>query len=219
MNSTPLIEVKNLHKVYRKGIFKKRVTFKLEADFTIRKPTIIGLLGPNGAGKTTLFKLIAGKNIPTRGKVFCSGKNIHRVKYDERKYLAHHYRQLHQTRKSTGTFKQSQLTFLVQQWFKFIQNLLLRPAHSPSPKIRLYDEIDTKDKMLGLLINFILKLRHEGHLIFICIHPTEQIHLDIMRKICERYIFIQEGRLTHIPDYETLLKEERVNNYLGNLLE
>lgn len=42
------------------------------------------LLGPNGAGKTTLFKLIAGELRPDRGSTRLFGKDIGRLRGDQR---------------------------------------------------------------------------------------------------------------------------------------
>jgi ABC-type multidrug transport system ATPase subunit len=205
MNSTPFIVVDKLRKVYTQGTFKKRVTFQLEANFTIEEPTIVGMMGPNGSGKTTLFELITGSNSPTSGKVFCLGKDVHRVKYNERDRLAIHYHQSYQ----------------VRQFKKFLPNFLLKPAGSSYPMIHLFDEpqFNTQDGYIGFMLDFFRKLRCEGRLVFLCVHPNEPFHLEIMREICERYIFVHEGTLTQVPNFEALLKDERVRDYLGHLVE
>ena len=66
-----LLSVENLAKEYRR---RWRTTFRLEADFRVEKPEIIGVMGPNGSGKTTLFELITGSNLPTAGRVLCMGR-------------------------------------------------------------------------------------------------------------------------------------------------
>jgi hypothetical protein len=33
-------------------------------------------------------------------------------------------------------------------------------------------------------------LRAEGRLVFVCSHPNEPLHLDTLREICERFIFV-----------------------------
>ena len=43
MNSTPLIALDKVRKVYKQGKFKKRTVFQLDADFTIQKPSIVGI--------------------------------------------------------------------------------------------------------------------------------------------------------------------------------
>src|SRR5688572_27205125 len=99
VNGDPILVVDNVHKEYRRGFFKKELTFSLDADFRFAEPAIVGVMGANGAGKTTLFEIITGSNPPTRGKIYCKGQDIHEVKYRERDRLAIHYHQSYQVRK------------------------------------------------------------------------------------------------------------------------
>ncbi len=39
-----------------------------------------------------------------------------------------------------------------------------------------------------------------------------------MREICERYIFVRGGRLSQAPNYETLIEQPAVRDYLGDLV-
>ncbi len=55
------IEVQNLDKVYREGIFfKKGIKAISDLSFNVNQGEIFGLLGPNGAGKTTFIKVLLG---------------------------------------------------------------------------------------------------------------------------------------------------------------
>ncbi len=61
MPADPVIEVRDLRKTYRSGLFFRRslealkgVTFRVEAG------EVFGLLGPNGAGKTTFINVLLG---------------------------------------------------------------------------------------------------------------------------------------------------------------
>jgi branched-chain amino acid transport system ATP-binding protein len=40
---------------------------------------IVGLIGPNGAGKTTLLDVVAGENLPSRGRIELDGRDITRL--------------------------------------------------------------------------------------------------------------------------------------------
>ncbi len=202
--TTPLLEVDGLRKVYTRGFLKKQETFRLEADFTIEEPAIVGLMGPNGSGKTTLFELITGSNSPTAGEVRCLGQNVHNIKYRERDRLAIHYHQSYQVRH----FKKTR------------PNFMLESAVSEYPMIHLFDEpqFNTQDGYIGFMLDFFRKLRAEGRLVFLCVHPNEPFHLEILREICERYIFVREGRLSQAPDYESLIAQPAVRDYLGALV-
>lgn len=203
--SVPILEVDGLTKVYTQGLFPKKETFRLEAEFKVAEPSIIGVMGPNGSGKTTMFELITGSNQPTSGEVRCMGKNIHDVKYGERDRLAIHYHQSYQVRH----FKRTKPSFMMQ------------PAGSDYPVIHLFDEpqFNTQDGYIGFMLDFFAKLKSEGRLVFLCMHPNEPVHLEIMRDICESYIFVQKGKVSQAPDFATLTAREPVQAYLGDLLK
>jgi len=201
--SEPILKVDKLIKTYTRGFLKKEETFRLEADFTIEKPTIVGVMGPNGSGKTTLFELITGSNQPTDGAVNVNGRNIHDVKYRERDRLAIHYHQSYQVRKFS----------------KLKPSFMMESADSDYPIVHLFDEpqFNTQDGYIGFMLDFFQKLKGEGRLVFVCVHPNEPFHLDIMEDICERFIFVQKGRLSEAPDFDTLPKNDDVKSYLGHL--
>ncbi len=202
--ATPLLEVDRLRKVYTKGLLNKQETFRLEADFTIEEPAIVGMMGPNGSGKTTLFELITGSNSPSAGQVRCLGRNVHNIKYRERDRLAIHYHQSYQVRH----FKKTRPSFLLES------------AGSDYPMVHLFDEpqFNTQDGYIGFMLDFFRKLRAEGRLVFLCVHPNEPFHLEILREICERYIFVCDGQLSQAPDFEALTALPAVRDYLGALV-
>ncbi|MGF1611108.1 MAG: ATP-binding cassette domain-containing protein [Kiloniellales bacterium] len=203
--TAPLLQVEGLHKVYRRGLLKREPSFSLAADFAVSEPAIVGMMGPNGSGKTTLFELITGSNRPTQGRVRCLGQDIHKVKYRERDRLAIHYHQSYQVRRFNKT----------------MPSFLLAPAGSDYPMIHLFDEpqFNPQDGYIGFMLDFFRKLRSEGRLVFLCMHPSEPFHLDILREICERYIFVSKGRLLHAPDYGSLVAHPPVRAYLGSLVD
>ena len=202
---TPILEVKNLSKVYTRGWMNQEETFRLTAEFTVANPAIVGVMGPNGSGKTTLFELITGSNRPTSGEVRVTGKNIHEVKYKERDRLAIHYHQSYQ----------------VRHFSSLKPNFLMQPAGSDYPIVHLFDEpqFNTQDGYIGFMLDFFRKLRAEDRLVFVCLHPNETYHLDILEEICERFIFVQKGTLEYFDDFEVTLAHGSVRDYLGTLVE
>jgi len=199
-----MLQVQGLKKVYTRGALRKQETFRLEADFAIDEPQIVGVMGPNGSGKTTMFELITGSNQPTEGQVICCGQNIHEVKYRWRDRLAIHYHQSYQVRH----FKKTKPSFLMQD-----------PV-SDYPMIHLFDEpqFNTQDGYIGFMLEFFAKLRREGRLVFLCVHPNEAFHVQILRETCERFIFVQQGQVSQAPTYDALLEREDVRTYLGHLV-
>jgi len=199
----PLLGVCGLKKVYRSVGWRARPTFSLEAEFTIEQPAIVGVLGPNGSGKTTLFELITGSNTPTAGTVHCAGKDIHRVRYDERDRLAIHHHQSYQ----------------IRRFRRIWPNFLLERAGTDYPLIHLFDEpeFSPQDGYIGFMLRFFRRLRAEQRLVLISLHPHESYHIDILREICERFIFIQDGRLLHAADWCALTAHAPARAYLGGL--
>lgn len=199
-----MLDVKSLEKAYHKSRFDRTPTFRLTADFTIEKPSVVGMMGPNGSGKTTLFELITGSNVPTSGEVCVMGRNIHRVRTDQRDRLAIHYHQSYQ----------------VRHFRSWMPNALLQPAGSDYPMVHLFDEpqFNTQDGYIGFMLDFFRRLRSEGRLVFLCVHPNEKFHLEILQEICEQFIFVQKGAVTAIPDFDALMAFEPARAYLGGLL-
>ena len=72
----PLIQVSDLRKEFRHGLFRKRVEAVKRVSFQVNQGDIFGFLGPNGAGKTTTIKMLTGLISPTSGSAQLFGKSI-----------------------------------------------------------------------------------------------------------------------------------------------
>ena len=157
-------------------------------------------MGPNGSGKTTLFELITGSNRPSAGRVLCMGQDIHRVKTRERDRLAIHYHQSYQ----------------VRRFRRYKPDFLLEPAKCAYPMVHLFDEpqFNTQDGYIGFMLDFFRRLRGEGRAVFVCLHPNERYHLDILREVCERFIFVERGRISLHAHWGALTADARVAAYL-----
>jgi ABC-type ATPase involved in cell division len=201
----PLLRVERLERRYTRGWPRREVTFSLAADFEIGGPGIVGVMGPNGSGKTTLFELITGGNRPDGGRVLVNGQDIHRVRGDERDRIAIHYHQSYQVR----AFRSAKPDFLLER------------ATSDYPLVHLFDEpqFNTQDGYIGFMLDFFHKLKNDGRLVFLCLHPNEPYHLDILRECCGRFLFVQKGAVSEAPDFATLVEDPRVRSYLGALVD
>ena len=203
MSDVPLLALDGVSKIYRRGLFDRTPAFRLNVDFRIDAPGIIGVMGPNGAGKTTLFEMIAGSNVPTEGRVMVAGRDMQRVRYGERDRLAIHYHQSYQVRR----FSRTRPSFLME------------PAGSAYPVVHLFDEpqFNTQDGYIGFMLDFFRRLKAERRLVFICLHPTASLHLELMREICERYFFVGGGTVRPFADFGGIVANPDVRTYLGGL--
>jgi ABC-type multidrug transport system ATPase subunit len=193
-----ILDVQGVVKQYRR---RWRPTFRLEASFSVPAPAIVGVMGPNGSGKTTLFELITGSNAPSAGRVLCMGQDIHGVKTRERDRLAIHYHQSYQ----------------VRRFARRRPDFMLAPARSDYPMVHLFDEpqFNTQDGYIGFMLDFFRRLRGEGRVVFLCLHPTERYHLEILREVCERFIFVERGRIALFEGFDAACADGRVAAYLG----
>jgi ABC-type histidine transport system ATPase subunit len=199
-----LLAVDGLCKEYRRHRFA-RPTFALNASLRFDQPAIVGVLGPNGSGKTTLFELITGLNQPTRGEVRVCGQAIHRVKRSQRGQLARHYHQSYQLRR----------------FHEWMPEVLQQPAGLDEARVHLFDEpqFNTQDGYIGFMLRFFRRLRSEGKLIFVCMHPNERWQIELMRELAESLVFVHRGTVSEYRDFDALVATPEARDYLGALLD
>lgn len=70
----PMIEVKNLYKIYKVG--ETKVYALNGVDFTIHKGEFCAIVGPSGSGKSTLLNMLAGLEKPTKGEIKIANTHI-----------------------------------------------------------------------------------------------------------------------------------------------
>ena len=73
-NGTPLVQVRNLHKIFRRG--SERIDVLQGVDLELAQGEFLSLMGPSGSGKTTLLNLIGGLDTLSDGSVTVSGERI-----------------------------------------------------------------------------------------------------------------------------------------------
>lgn len=67
----PVLEVRDLHKSYRRG--PEEVRALRGASFDLRSGEVVALVGPSGSGKTTLLSTLFGWERPDRGEIRWAG--------------------------------------------------------------------------------------------------------------------------------------------------
>jgi branched-chain amino acid transport system ATP-binding protein len=73
MNSTPIIDARELHTYYGASHILHGI------DFSISVGETVGLMGRNGMGKTTLIRSLVGHVLPRRGEVKINGRIMTRA--------------------------------------------------------------------------------------------------------------------------------------------
>ena len=78
---SPLVEIRNLSKVYTRG--RQKIEVLHHVDLDIGKGDFLALMGPSGSGKTTLLNLIGGLDSPTEGTLTVAERRIDRLGQSE----------------------------------------------------------------------------------------------------------------------------------------
>lgn len=78
---SPIIEIKQLTKRFKKRIAVNNVNFNIENG------EIFGLVGPNGAGKTTTMRMLVTLLKPDQGEIFVGGYSILKHANDVRRQI------------------------------------------------------------------------------------------------------------------------------------
>ena len=146
---------------------------------------------------------MTGSNLPTEGRVLVDGRDIHKVRYRERDRLAIHYHQSYQVRAFRRT----------------VPSFMLERAGREQPLVHLFDEpqFALQDGYIGFMLDFFARLRRGGHVVFLCVHPNEPFHLDILREACESFLFVRRGQVAPFASFDALVADPDVRAYLGAL--
>ena len=125
------------------------------------------------------------------------------MRYAQRDRLAIHYHQSYQVRH----FRRRKPSFIMER------------AASEYPLVHLFDEpqFNTQDGYIGFMLDFFRRLRSDNRLVFICLHPTAQFQINIMKEICERFLFVNKGGVDHHATFAELARQPDVHQYLGAL--
>ena len=75
--SEPLVKIRDLHKVFKRG--GERIDVLQGVHLDIPQGDYLALMGPSGSGKTTLLNLMGGLDTPTEGSIEVGGDRIDKM--------------------------------------------------------------------------------------------------------------------------------------------
>ncbi len=193
-----------------------------DVSFHVGRGECVGLVGSNGAGKSTLLKVLSGTTFPTSGSYSVDGRvtsllelgagfqpnftgreNIFmnaalmgfsrqeaRRKYDEIVEFSELGEFIHAPVRTYSSGMQARLGFSV--------------AVATEPDLLIIDEILAVGDMnfRRKCVERIWKYKHEGKSMFFCSHSLYDV-----RQICERAIWMNQGRAQLIADSVTVTNE------------
>lgn len=76
----PLLEVKNLRKVYSARLKTIQVEALKNITFSVEEGEYVAIMGESGSGKSTLLNLLATLDKPTEGEIFLEEKPVAKIK-------------------------------------------------------------------------------------------------------------------------------------------
>ncbi len=134
----PLLEVKNLKKVYVTRFGGNQVQALSNVNFSVEKGEYLAIMGESGSGKTTLLNILAALDKPTSGEVLLNGKNIVSIR-----------------EKEISAFRRDNLGFVFQDFnlldtFSIRDNIFLPLVLAGKSYHEMKDRLEPIGKKLGI---------------------------------------------------------------------
>lgn len=232
MSAEPVIEIRNLTKIYRDFWGRKKVMAVNSLSLEVRPGEVFGLLGPNGSGKTTTLKLLLGLLFPSEGEIRILGKPALDVEKNERigylpeeSYLYRFlnaeetldfYGRLFKISKSERRQRSRELIDMVgltdarrrqlKEYSKgMTRRIGLAQALINNPDLVLLDEPTSGLDPIGTrdMKDLIVGLKNQGKTVVMCSHLLADV-----QDVCDRIAILYAGELKVMGRVDQLLKEQ-----------
>lgn len=232
MNGEVVLRVRDLHKTFRIGFFRKKVEAVRGVGFEVRRGEIFGLLGPNGAGKTTTIKMILRLIFPMRGSIELFGKvdpgpaDMVRLGYlPENPYVYQYLKPLEfldlcgrltgmdratREKRAKELIERVGLAHAVERPIgKFSKGMMQRVGLAQAllhdPELLVLDEPMSGLDPIGRkeVRDLIVEQRQRGKTILFTSHILSDVEL-----LCDRVGVMQRGRMSHYGPLDELLRAE-----------
>ena len=81
MTEKPLIELKDIYKIYKMG--EEEVRANDGISLSIQEGAFVAIVGKSGSGKSTLMNIIGALDVPSSGDYFLGGQDVSHMKDDQ----------------------------------------------------------------------------------------------------------------------------------------
>jgi ABC-2 type transport system ATP-binding protein len=242
MPTEPVIQIRNLTKIYRDFWGRKKVRALNSLSLDVNKGEVFGLLGPNGCGKTTTLKLLLGLLFPTDGTITILGRPASDVEKNERiGYLpeeSYLYRFLNaeetldfygrlfnmpakeRRRRSQELIEMVGLKDARRRQLKeyskgMTRRIGLAQALINDPDLILLDEPTSGLDPIGTreMKDLIVELRNRGKTVVMCSHQLADV-----QDVSDRIAILHEGELKVLGKVNEVLKQQEKTELLTSKL-
>lgn len=225
-----MIKVQNLTKYYSDKLAIS------DLNFQINKGEVVGLLGLNGSGKTTTIRMLSGFLIPNEGEVWIDDLNSFSDPIEIKRKVGYlpetpplyedltirDYLEFVARIKSVSNIESEikrvcEVTNLMDVIDQYISHLSLgfrkrvgiAQAILGFPKIVIMDEpISGLDPRQIVEIRHLIRNLSKEHTVLLSSHILSEVYL-----VCDRFIFIHEGKLVY--DYSRVDLEKEMQKFLN----
>ena len=230
-----MIEVSKLRKVYGEQAALDGVSFAIQPG------EICGYLGPNGAGKSTTVKILTGTLDPTEGDAAVCGFSVRqhpievkrRIGYVPESSALYETLTVEEHLALVGALHGMAPDHVAERADTFlelfgIQDARTKPIAALSkgmrqktliscgllhdPEAVLFDEplsgLDAN--AAGIVRELLEQLRSDGKTVLYCSHI-----LDVVERLCDRVIILNEGRIVAQGQTDALIREHRQGDLAG----